>query len=61
MEKVTSCVDMEISSEDQLQQIATISANNDIEIGKLIATAIEKVGLLTNLQFIWIIVVEMCA
>jgi chaperonin GroEL len=34
----------EISSEDQLRQVATISANNDIEIGKLIATAIEKVG-----------------
>ena len=37
-------ISKEISSEDQLQQIATISANNDIEIGKLIATAIEKVG-----------------
>ena len=34
----------EISGEEQLQQIATISANNDIEIGKLIATAIDKVG-----------------
>ena len=34
----------EISSEDQLKQVATISANNDVEIGKLIATAIEKVG-----------------
>ena len=34
----------DISSEEQLQQVATISANNDIEIGKLIATAIEKVG-----------------
>ena len=34
----------EISSEEQLRQVATISANNDIEIGKLIATAIEKVG-----------------
>ena len=37
-------ISKEISSEDQLQQIATISANNDVEIGKLIATAIEKVG-----------------
>jgi len=37
-------ISKEISSEEQLQQIATISANNDIEIGKLIATAIEKVG-----------------
>lgn len=37
-------ISQEISSEDQLQQIASISANNDVEIGKLIATAIEKVG-----------------
>jgi chaperonin GroEL len=35
---------LEISSEEQLQQIATISANNDVEVGKLIATAIDKVG-----------------
>ena len=34
----------DISSEDQLQQIATISANNDPEVGTLIATAMEKVG-----------------
>ena len=34
----------EISSEEQLQQVATISANNDVEVGKLIATAIDKVG-----------------
>ena len=34
----------DISSEEQLQQVATISANNDVEIGKLISTAIEKVG-----------------
>jgi chaperonin GroEL len=34
----------EISSEEQLKQIATISANNDYETGKLIATAMEKVG-----------------
>ena len=34
----------DISSEEQLQQVATISANNDVEVGKLIATAIEKVG-----------------
>ena len=37
-------ISKDISSEDQLEQIATISANNDIEVGKLIATAIEKVG-----------------
>ena len=34
----------DISSEDQLKQIATISANNDPEIGELIATAMDKVG-----------------
>ena len=48
VKEVISClrnnISQEISSEDQLQQVATISANNDIEIGKLIATAIEKVG-----------------
>jgi chaperonin GroEL len=38
-------VSEDISSEDQLEQIATISANNDPETGKLIATAIEKVGM----------------
>ena len=35
---------IEIESEDQLEQIATISGNNDPEIGKLISRAIEKVG-----------------
>ena len=34
----------DISSEDQLRQVATISANNDTEVGELIATAMEKVG-----------------
>jgi chaperonin GroEL len=34
----------DISSETQLEQIATISANNDSEVGKLIAIAMEKVG-----------------
>ena len=33
-----------IENEDQLKQIATISANNDPEVGKLISKAIEKVG-----------------
>jgi chaperonin GroEL len=33
-----------ITSEEQLEQIATISANNDPTVGKLIATAMEKVG-----------------
>ena len=34
----------DVSSEEQLEQVATISANNDPEIGKLIATAMSKVG-----------------
>ena len=34
----------DIEDENQLEQIATVSANNDNEVGKLIATAIEKVG-----------------
>ena len=34
----------EISSEKQLLQVATISSNNDEEIGKLITTAMDKVG-----------------
>jgi chaperonin GroEL len=34
----------DISSEDQLKQVATISANNDPEVGELIATAMQKVG-----------------
>ena len=34
----------DISNEDQLRQVATISANNDEEVGELIATAMEKVG-----------------
>jgi len=35
----------DISSEEQIKQVATISANNDKEIGNLIAAAIDKVGL----------------
>ena len=34
----------DIGEESQLQQIATVSANNDSEVGKLIATAVDKVG-----------------
>ena len=37
-------ISQDISSQDQLEQVATISANNDPEVGKLIATAMEKVG-----------------
>ena len=38
-------ISQDISEEGQLEQIATISANNDPQTGKLIATAIDKVGL----------------
>ena len=34
----------DIDSEDQIKQVATISANNDPEVGELIAAAIDKVG-----------------
>ena len=34
----------DITSEDQIKQVATISSNNDPEIGELIAAAIDKVG-----------------
>lgn len=33
-----------VSTDEHIQQIATISANGDVEIGKLIATAMKKVG-----------------
>jgi chaperonin GroEL len=35
---------VDITDEKQIQQIATLSANGDEEIGKLVATAIDKVG-----------------
>ena len=35
---------VDVSTEEQIKQVATISGNNDPEIGELIATAIEKVG-----------------
>ena len=48
IKEVVNCMRKEIAqditSENQLEQVATISANNDPEIGKLIATAMEKVG-----------------
>lgn len=48
VKEVVTCLRKEIAeditSETQLEQIATISANNDPEVGKLIATAMEKVG-----------------
>ena len=44
IEHLQTEISEEISSEEQLTQIATISANNDLEVGALIATAMEKVG-----------------
>jgi len=38
-------ISQDISGEKQLEQIATISSNNDTAVGKLIATAIDKVGM----------------
>ena len=34
----------DITDEEQLKQVATISANNDPEVGELISTAMDKVG-----------------
>ena len=34
----------DIESEDQIKQVATISANNDYEVGELITSAMDKVG-----------------
>ena len=35
---------VDISTQDQIKNVATISANGDAEVGELISTAIEKVG-----------------
>jgi chaperonin GroEL len=35
---------IDVSTEDQIKQVATISGNNDEEVGNLIASAIEAVG-----------------
>lgn len=35
---------VEVTDENQLRQVATISANNDTEVGELIASAMDKVG-----------------
>ena len=37
-------ISTDISSEDQIKQVAKISANNDEEVGNLIAAAMDKVG-----------------
>jgi chaperonin GroEL len=35
---------VDITNEEQIKQVATLSANGDTEIGELVATAIDKVG-----------------
>ena len=35
---------VDITGEEQIKQVATLSANGDTEIGELVATALEKVG-----------------
>lgn len=35
---------IDVSTEDQIKQVATISGNNDTEVGELISAAIDKVG-----------------
>jgi chaperonin GroEL len=37
-------ISIDIDSEEQVKQVATISGNNDTEVGNLIASAVEKVG-----------------
>lgn len=37
-------ISIDIDSEEQVKQVATISGNNDPEVGNLIASAVEKVG-----------------
>ena len=48
VKEVVTClrkeITQDISSANQLEQVATISANNDPSVGNLIATAMEKVG-----------------
>jgi len=41
--KKIKAMSIDVSTEEQIKQVATISGNNDPEIGELIATAIEKV------------------
>ena len=44
VKELRKTISQDISSEDQLKQVATISSNNDPEVGELIATAMQKVG-----------------
>lgn len=42
--KLIKSYSKEITNEEQLKQVATISANNDTEVGELISNAMDKVG-----------------
>ena len=42
--KELKAISKEVSSNDEIKNVATISANNDPEIGNILAEAIEKVG-----------------
>lgn len=44
IEYIKNNIAEDISLEEQLEQIATVSANNDQEVGKLITSALEAVG-----------------
>ena len=44
VEYLENSLSKEITDEEQLKQVATISANNDTEVGELISTAMDKVG-----------------
>jgi chaperonin GroEL len=44
VEYLVNDLSKEITDEEQLKQVATISANNDTEVGELISTAMDKVG-----------------
>ena len=44
VEYLEDSLSKEITDEEQLKQVATISANNDTEVGELISTAMDKVG-----------------
>lgn len=45
IEYIKSEIAEDITSQEQLEQIATISANNDPEVGKLITAALDSVGI----------------
>lgn len=44
VDQLRNSLSEDILAQDQLKQVATISANNDTEVGELIASAMDKVG-----------------